>query len=65
MLGDHPNDLAAARGAGVPAIFAAWGYGRVAAAPMQEVAVARRFAEVPALAAGLLGVGLHRSAPRP
>ena len=75
MLGDHPNDLAAARGAGVPAIFAAWGYGRVAEAPVGGVtvggvtvggvAVARRFAEVPALAAGLLGVGLHRSGPRP
>ena len=61
MLGDHANDLAAARGAGVPAIFAAWGYGAVADAPV----VARGFAEVPGLAAGLLGAGLHPSAPRP
>ncbi|MBN8929242.1 MAG: phosphoglycolate phosphatase [Rhodospirillales bacterium 69-11] len=27
MAGDHANDVAAARGAGIPAIFAAWGYG--------------------------------------
>ena len=28
MVGDHANDVAAARGAGLPCIFAAWGYGR-------------------------------------
>jgi hypothetical protein len=27
MIGDHHNDMAAARGAAVPAIFVAWGYG--------------------------------------
>jgi len=27
MLGDHHNDVAAARDAGIPSIFAAWGYG--------------------------------------
>lgn len=27
MIGDHANDMLAARGAGVRAIFAAWGYG--------------------------------------
>ena len=27
MIGDHHNDMAAARGAGVPAIFVSWGYG--------------------------------------
>jgi len=27
MIGDHQNDLRAAKGAGVPSIFAAWGYG--------------------------------------
>jgi phosphoglycolate phosphatase len=32
MLGDHRNDMVAAHGAGVPAIFAAWGYGSVAMA---------------------------------
>jgi phosphoglycolate phosphatase len=29
MLGDHRNDVLAARGAGIPGIFAAWGYGRI------------------------------------
>jgi phosphoglycolate phosphatase len=29
MLGDHSNDVAAARGAGILCIFAAWGYGTV------------------------------------
>ena len=27
MIGDHVNDMLAARGAGIPAIFAGWGYG--------------------------------------
>ena len=27
MIGDHRNDVAAARGAGLPCIFAGWGYG--------------------------------------
>jgi phosphoglycolate phosphatase len=27
MIGDHRNDIEAARGAGVRAIFAGWGYG--------------------------------------
>ena len=27
MVGDHRNDIAAARGAGIPGIFADWGYG--------------------------------------
>jgi phosphoglycolate phosphatase len=27
MVGDHANDIAAAHGLGIPAIFAAWGYG--------------------------------------
>lgn len=27
MIGDHANDMLAARGAGIPAIFAGWGYG--------------------------------------
>jgi len=52
-VGDHRNDVAAATGAGMPCIFAAWGYG---APVMAEgaAAVARGFGEVPALAAGLL-----------
>jgi phosphoglycolate phosphatase len=27
MIGDHHNDVAAARGAGVPCLFVGWGYG--------------------------------------
>lgn len=37
MTGDHANDINAALGAGVPAIFAAWGYGTL------EMAVGARF----------------------
>ena len=32
MIGDHQNDMLAARGAGVPAVFVGWGYGPVAMA---------------------------------
>lgn len=53
-VGDHRNDVAAASGAGVPCIFAAWGYGELAMA-QGAAAVAQGFAEVPALAEGLLG----------
>lgn len=49
MVGDHANDIAAARGLGIPAIFAAWGYGAPAMAE-GAAAIARSFAEVPALA---------------
>lgn len=54
MIGDHRNDIAAARGAGVPAIFAGWGYGR----PGMETgaaAIAPDAAAVPALADALAG----------
>lgn len=54
MAGDHHNDQMAAAGCGMPAIFAAWGY-----SPPEVghdfAAVATRFAELPDLAAGLLG----------
>lgn len=51
MAGDHANDVAAARGAAVPSIFAAWGYGRpemaegaaaVAQSPQEMAMIARR-----------------------
>jgi phosphoglycolate phosphatase len=45
MAGDHANDVAAARGAGVPCIFAAWGYGPPAMAA-GATAVARDFGEL-------------------
>ncbi len=54
MVGDHHNDVQAAAGAGVPCIFAAWGYG---AAPAEVAATATAFPEVAALARGLLGRG--------
>ena len=53
MVGDHHNDVAAAAGAGLPCIFAAWGYGpRTMAAG--AAAIAESFAEIPALARRLL-----------
>ncbi len=53
MVGDHRNDVAAATGAGIPVVFARWGYGTpdMAAGASAE---ADGFGEVPALAASLL-----------
>jgi len=45
MLGDHRNDILAARGAGVPGVFAAWGYGAPAMAE-GAAAVCRGFSDV-------------------
>jgi len=56
MLGDHANDVQAAAGAGLPCIFALWGYGPEAMAA-GAAATARDVAEVPALAARLLADG--------
>jgi phosphoglycolate phosphatase len=53
MVGDHANDVAAATGAGIPCIFAAWGYGPPAMAA-GAVAVAGSFAEAADRAAELL-----------
>jgi phosphoglycolate phosphatase len=52
-VGDHANDVAAAAGAGLPCIFAAWGYGPPAMAA-GAAATAAAFTEVPALARALL-----------
>jgi phosphoglycolate phosphatase len=52
-VGDHANDVAAATGAGLPCIFAAWGYGPPSMAA-GAAATATTFAEVPALATALL-----------
>lgn len=54
MIGDHQNDILAATGAGIPCIFAAWGYGDDAAG---SAAKARCFTEVPELAGALLTCG--------
>jgi phosphoglycolate phosphatase len=53
MVGDHANDVAAAQGAGVPCVFAGWGYGRAAMAD-GAIAVAAAFAELPGLCEGLV-----------
>ena len=63
MVGDHRNDVQAARGAGLPCIFAAWGYGPPAMADGAD-AVADRFAELPEIAARLLGLDFAASIPR-
>jgi phosphoglycolate phosphatase len=54
MVGDHHNDVLASTGAGVPCIFAAWGYGPLSMAD-GAAAVAERFSDLPAMATGLLG----------
>jgi phosphoglycolate phosphatase len=38
MIGDHRNDVAAARGAGVPCVFVGWGYGTLAMAEGAPIA---------------------------
>ncbi len=53
MVGDHRNDVLAARGAGLPCVFAAWGYGTPEMGADAD-AVAARFADLPAMAGGLL-----------
>jgi phosphoglycolate phosphatase len=53
MVGDHRNDVVAASGAGLPCIFAGWGYGPPAMAE-GAVAVAASPADLPALLADLL-----------
>ncbi len=54
MVGDHHNDIQAAAGAGVPCIFAAWGYG---ASSANASASAQGFPELATLAPELLGRG--------
>jgi phosphoglycolate phosphatase len=56
MLGDHANDVLAARAAGMPAIFAGWGYGTPAMAE-GAAAVAAQVADVPAIAERLMAGG--------
>lgn len=49
MVGDHANDVKAARAAGLPAIFAAWGYG-----PRDMAEGANAIAAGPEMLPGLL-----------
>ena len=53
MAGDHANDIAAAQGAGLPSIFALWGYGPETMA-RGAAASARRFTELAVIAPRLL-----------
>ncbi len=53
MVGDHANDVQAARGAGLPCIFAAWGYGPASMAEGAS-AVARDMAEMASIATRML-----------
>jgi phosphoglycolate phosphatase len=53
MAGDHRNDVEAASGAGVPCVFAAWGYGTPAMAE-GATAVAQDFVELGTIVRGLL-----------
>jgi phosphoglycolate phosphatase len=53
MLGDHHNDVLAAQAAGIPSIFAGWGYGSAAAAE-GCTAVAGDITEAAAIANRLL-----------
>lgn len=53
MVGDHANDVAAALGAGLPCLFAAWGYGPLAMAD-GATAIVARFADLPAAVERLL-----------
>ncbi len=46
MVGDHRNDVRAARGAGIPCLFVGWGYGPLAMA--EGVPVVTRPAALPA-----------------
>ena len=57
MVGDHHNDIAAARGAGVPCLFVGWGYGTLAMA--DGAPVVPRPADLP----GELGALLDRLRP--
>lgn len=51
MVGDHNNDVAAAAGAGLPSILAGWGY---TPDVRGASAVARNFADIPAIAERLV-----------
>jgi phosphoglycolate phosphatase len=59
MVGDHRNDVLAAHGAGLPCIFARWGYGTVEMQAEADAAAAR-FADLPEMAARLLRPSLRR-----
>jgi phosphoglycolate phosphatase len=55
MVGDHRNDVLAARGAGVPCLFAGWGYGAPEMADGAAEVVDRPEALLPALLGHRMG----------
>ena len=57
MVGDSPNDVLSARGAGLPVIAVSYGYSRVPPAQLGADAVIEDFAELPAALAGLAAGG--------
>lgn len=56
LLGDHANDVAAARGLGIPALFAGWGYGGGGMAA-GSARILNRFDELPEAFAALMAGG--------
>ncbi len=66
MVGDHRNDVMAAAGAGLPCVFALWGYGP-ASMGAGAAATANEFAEIPHIARGLFTPRCdeHRRAAEP
>jgi phosphoglycolate phosphatase len=64
MIGDHRNDVLAAQGAGMPCLFAAWGYGPSAMAE-GAAAVAADPSALPALLDGLVPRGGERPGAAP
>jgi phosphoglycolate phosphatase len=55
MIGDHRNDVLAARGAGIAAIFARYGYGLATLGNLRPDAMIDRFDELPGALEGLRG----------
>jgi phosphoglycolate phosphatase len=60
MIGDHRNDVAAAHAAGMPVVFARYGYGAATLDGLTPDATIDRFAELPR---ALRLIGRRRSAP--
>jgi phosphoglycolate phosphatase len=53
MVGDHRNDLLAARGAGVAAVYATFGYGEEDHRALSAAAAIDRFADLPEAVAAI------------
>ena len=62
MVGDHANDVAAANAAGIPCIFAAWGYGQHCMAK-GATATAERFDALPKIVVSILPHAVDPQSP--